>query len=311
MKKKIFTVLMITVLALAMAACGSSKKEETETAAETEAVSETEAPEDDGMTEEEADAEGGSMGGMVTEDGEYIDELYVDGQVSHIDGDVVTIVTPDGTSMSFDISGAGMTPEEKINLLEGAYVETAYLDMPDAQQPYASTYMIVLMNLEEQADAMGVNPTLHGTITYVDINDITLRDANGNEVTFDNSMSREVTFSSVAAGAEVQVTYMGSIYEENQMSTDEGTGSGAPVAIKVVTEDAANSEEALADYISGPVSAITEDSITVDTSYASFTFSADPSMLEGIGQEDNVTVHYEGVLSDERSTAAVSVSKGA
>ena len=83
------------------------------------------------------------------------------------------------------------------------------------------------------------------------------------------------------------------------------------MAIKVVTEDAANSEEALADYISGPVSAITEDSITVDTSYASFTFSADPSMLEGIGQEDNVTVHYEGVLSDERSTAAVSVSKGA
>ena len=175
---------------------------------------------------------------------------------------------------------------------------------------YDAAYVTVLMNLEEQADSMGVNPTLYGTVTFVDINDLTIRDANGTEVSFDNSISREVTFGGIKAGTEVRVTYMGSIYPENQISDDEGTGSGAPVAIKIVSEDAVNSEEAAADYITGPVSDVSEGSITVDTSYDSFTFTADPSMLSGIEESQNVRVYYEGVLAAGRSIPATQVTAG-
>ena len=309
MKKRLIMVLMIAAFSVAAAACGSSKSEETTAAPETEVQEETEAEAE--VSEDGEEISGGAVGGMVTDDGEYIEEVFVDGKITRIEGDVVTIASSEGSTLSFDISGAGVTAEERADILEGAYVETAYLDAPDAQQPYASSYMIVLMNLEEQADAEGVNPTFSGTITYVDINEIIMRDANGAEVSFDNSMARDVTFSTVAAGSKAQVTYMGSIYRDNQISTEEGTGSGTPVAIKVVTEDAVNSEEAAANYIAGPVSDITEDTITVDTSYASFTFNADPSMLSGIEQENSVTVYYEGALSDERSVQAVSITKGA
>lgn len=307
MKKRLIMVLMIAAFSVAAAACGSSKSEETTAAPDTEVQEETEAE----ASEDGEEISGGAAGGMITDDGEYIDEVFVEGKITRIEGDVVTIAASDGSTLSFDISGAGVTAEERTDILEGAYVETAYLDAPDAQQPYASSYMIVLMNLEEQADAEGVNPTFSGTITYVDINEIIMRDANGAEVSFDNSMARNVTFSTVAAGAKAQITYMGSIYRDNQISTEEGTGSGTPVAIKVVTEDAVNSEEAAANYIAGPVSNITEDTITVDTSYASFTFNADPSMLSGIEQEDSVTVYYEGALSDERNVQATSITMGA
>lgn len=310
MKKRIFAILLIAAMALSMAACGG-KKEETETAAETEAAAEAEAAESAEETEAGSGEElEGAVGGMVTEDGEYIEEVFVEGTVSSIDGSVLSINTIDGTTMSFDTANASIDELDKANLVEGAYVETSYLDAPDAAEPYDASYVTVLMNLEEQADSMGVNPTLYGTVTFVDINDLTIRDANGTEVSFDNSISREVTFGGIKAGTEVRVTYMGSIYPENQVSDDEGTGSGAPVAIKIVSEDAANSEEAAADYITGPASDVSEGSITVDTSYDSFTFTADPSMLSGIEESMNVRVYYEGVLAAGRSIPATQVTAG-
>lgn len=309
MKKKISAIFLIAALALSMAACGGSKEAETEAAETTEAAAEeTEAASESADTE--ADSEGGAVGGMVTDDGEYIDEMFVEGKVSYIDGTVIGIDTGDGSTVSVDIADTDVDEETRADLIQGAYVETSYLDIPDAAQPYAANYILVLMNVEEQADSEGVNPTVYGTVTYIDINDLTIRDANGTEITFDNSISREVTFSSISAGTEVRVTYMGSIYKENQVSDDNGSGSGSPLAIKVVSEDAANSEEALADYLSGPVSSITEDSITVDTSFDSFTFVADPSILQGIEESQNVRVYYEGVLGENRTAQATAVTLG-
>ena len=306
MKKRIFAILLAAALTAVLAACGSKAEEETAaSAAETEASSETES-----SAQTESEAEGPVTGGLVTEDGEYIEEAFVDGIVTRIDGDVITIQSSaDGSSIDFNIGTADVSEQDRANLMEGAYVETSYLADPAASQPYASTYMIVLMNLEEEADAEGVNPTFCGTLTYIDINDAVVRAANGTEVTFDNSMSRQVTFSEVAQGSQVRVTYMGSIYEENQVSNEDGTGTGMPVAIKIVTEDAAGSEEAAANYLTGPVSDVTESSITVDTSYDSFTFDADPAQLSGIEQTDTATVYYEGALTNERNVQAVSVVK--
>lgn len=306
MKKRIFSIFIIAALAAAMAGCGGSKKEaETEAAAETAAETEAAETEASGASED-----AGSVGGLVTEDGEYIEEQFVEGKVSYIDGDTIGVEDAEGSVLSFNIANAGMTAEERADLLEGCLVETAYLAAPDAAEPYDSTYVIVLMGLEEEADAEGINPTLYGTVTYKDINELIIKAANGEEVTFDNTMSREVTFSSIEEGSKVRVTYMGSIYKENQETTDEGTGSGAPVAIKIVSEDAASSEEALADYLAGPVSSVGDGSITVDTSYDSFTFSADPSLLSGITEEQSVKVYYEGVLSTERTATATAITAG-
>ena len=66
----------------------------------------------------------------------------------------------------------------------------------------------------------------------------------------------------------------------------------------------------MADYLAGPVSSVGDGTITVDTSYDSFTFSADPSLLSGITEEQNVRVYYEGVLSTERTAAATSITAG-
>ena len=306
MRKRIFAILLAAAMTASLAACGSSSKEETTTAA----AETVEAEESESASQTEGSAEDVVTGGMVTEDGEYIEEAFVDGIVTRMDGDVVTVQSSaDGSTIDFNIASAEVTEADRANLMEGAYVETSYLADPSASQPYASTYMIVLMNLEEEADAEGVNPTFCGTLTFIDINDAVVRAANGMEVTFDNSMSRQVSFSEVSQGSQVRVTYMGSIYEENQISNDDGSGSGTPVAIKIVTEDAASSEEAAANYLTGPVSNVTESSITVDTSYDSFTFDVDPAQLAGIEQNDNATVYYEGALTNERNVQATSVVK--
>ena len=62
------------------------------------------------------------------------------------------------------------------------------------------------------------------------------------EVTFDNTMSREVTFSSIEEGSKVRVTYMGSIYKENQETTDKFTdtemqidGDDAKINVKILS----------------------------------------------------------------------------
>ncbi len=303
MKKRTVLILFMAALCL-LSACGSSSETQTGTTEEAQAEA------DETETEETEEDLSGALGGVVTDDGEYIEEEYVEGKLSFRDGDEIGILTDDGSTVSFNIANVELLPEDEEYFVEGCYVEAAYLDAPGATQPYDATYVLVLMNLEEQASVENVNPVLYGTVGYIDINDLIVIDSNGNEITFDNSISRTVTFSNVSVGSQVRVTYMGSIFEENQLPDDEDeddTGSGTPVALKIVTEDAANSEAALADFIEGPVSSVGEDYVTVDMSYRSFTFNAAADVLAGVEQEQNVRVYYEGALSEERGARVVSI----
>ena len=134
----------------------------------------------------------------------------------------------------------------------------------------------------------------------MDINELEIVDDAGRTIDFDNSISRVVSFADLKAGDNVIVTYAGSVYKnEEDDSENSGVFDGAPVAIKIVAEDAAKTEDAEANYIDGTVSGIEGNRINLSTEIADFNCEVeDEAMLADVAEEQHVRVYYTGSIAD-------------
>lgn len=221
------------------------------------------------------------------------EELVFEGIVREMKDGRIFVQADDGSGQSFSIESA--VREEEDGLMPGCYVSVSYLGGVSAEVLNAET-VYVLMDIEQQADAEGRDPVLYGTVSVIDANDLVVVDPNGVERTFDNCIARQVTFGNITSGTEVMVTYIGSFDPENQLDGEYGSGSGDPLALKVVSMDAAGSEEAGKDYIKGEVFSRSEDAIVVVNAGGEFTFHGTPEMFGDVSEEDYVRAYYKGAL---------------
>ena len=298
MKRKLFTAAVFAAV-LAISTCG--KKADTAEST-TAAANATEAGA--GETSASALSQEEIESAAAEAEAEIEDEGYFDGTVTGMAGTQITVLSDAGENYTFDLANAELDPDYEV--LPGAYVEVSYDGAKNQGGATEATMVSVLMSLEQQAMERGEDPALQGTVKdYVD-GQITVTDPNGEEHTFDTSIAQIASQTGISAGAQVMVTYVGSIDEEVQEDSEEGSGSGMPVAIKIVTPDSAGT--ASENKISGTIAYVDGGQMMLDTTAIAFEFTGDPSLFAGLAEGDQVTVTYTGSVGN-KTVQAVAVEK--
>lgn len=279
--KKIALIIGIAAM-LALTACGGNKKENVQTEA---AAQETTAAETTSMGDYTA----------VSLPEEYEPAFY-EGTVSDYTGNFITINGENG-ELKFDLEGAEL-PEDS-TIIRGCYVEVSYADAAE-NGTYPADGLSLLNDNEQLAQEENRDPVIYGKLQVMDINELEIVDDAGRTIDFDNSISRVVSFADLKEGDNVIVTYAGSVYKnEEDDSENSGVFDGAPVAIKIVAEDAAKTEDAEANYIDGTVSGIEGNRIDLSTEIADFNCELeDEAMLADVAEEQHVRVYYTGSIAD-------------
>lgn len=312
MKKQ---VLMITMAAamLAIAACGkkadtaaSSAAASSEAQASSEEAASSKAADEAASNAAASEAQSAANNADSNTDADA-EELYFEGVVQSMTKSQITVTSDEGQTAVFDISKAERDPDTE--LLPTAYVEVTYTGTASSTTPAPASYVAVMMSIEEQASELGVDPVLYGTITLIDQNDLIINDLNGVEHTFNNSISHTVTFSQAKIGSEVAVTYAGTLEKDVQEDSADGSGAGQPLAIKIVTSDAFSSSQAKENYIKGSVNSVQDGTLLVDTIAETFEFTGEASLFANLQEDQQVTVYYNGALSN-RTAVATRVTAG-
>ena len=279
--KKLALIIGIAAMT-ALTACGGNKKENVQTEA---------------ATQETTAAETTAMGDYTTVSlpKEY-EPLFYEGTVSDYTGGFISVNGENG-EMKFDLEGAEL-PSEDEPIIRGCYVEVSYADAAE-NGTYPADGLSLLNDNEQLAQEENRDPVIYGKLQVMDINELEIVDDAGRTIDFDNSISRVVSFSDLKAGDNVIVTYAGSVYKNDDGSEDGGVFDGTPVAIKIVAEDAAKTEDAEANYIDGTVSGIEGNRIVLSTEIADFNCEVtDEAMLADVAEEQHVRVYYTGSITD-------------
>lgn len=293
---------------LMLSACGN-KKAETETTAESSAEETTETSEEAGSGDETgasaesgADAEAADANSADTD--LFEDEGYFDGTVTGMSGTQVTVMSDDGKSYNFEIADAEMDPDYEV--LPGAYIEVSYDGAKQEGGVTKATMVSVLMSLEQQAQEKGQDPALSGSVKEIGDGEFTITDPNGKDHRFDSRIAQIASENGLEAGMPVMVTYVGSIDEEAQEDSEDGEGSGVPVAIKVVTPDSVGVQTE--NKMSGTVTYVDGGHMMIDTAAIPFEFTGDESLFAGLAEGDSVTVTYTGSVGN-KTVQATAVTK--
>ncbi|MCR5161660.1 MAG: hypothetical protein K6C06_07815, partial [Lachnospiraceae bacterium] len=298
MRKSLLIVTMALSAAMMLTACGGKSTENVQTPA----AATTAAPAAQASTAAASSAPAGGPAADAIEETkpdtaegvelpEEYEQLFFEGVVSSYAGSVIT-VDHEGSAMNFDISRYEEDPDYP--LVRGCYVEVSYADSP-SNDIYPADNVSLLNDNEQLADLEMRDPVIYGKLQVLDINEIEIVDDAGRTVDFDGAIARKVSFAELQKGDDVIITYAGSISTDEN---DEGVFSGLPFALKVVSADAAKTEDAMANYIDGTVSSVISGGIILSSPINDFECSGDPSVFEGIQEEQKVRVYYTGSISD-------------
>lgn len=266
--------LPLAVLALALGLTACSPKSTETTAALTTAA--TEAPAATGDADEE------------------LEEDYFYGYVEAADGDTITVAADDGLKAQFNVSDAELSGAEAIG--EGDEVEITFLgEMSDGI--IDAEYVDIITSAAGEAEALAASEedqAVSGTIE-ADDKTVTLVCEDGT-YTFNALIAQKVTADGIKAGVEAEITYYGDLEDEEDK----------PVATRIVTEDAMDSEDAGIYALTGKVVEVSANHVvldTVDPDNTLFAFFGEDGMFDSLSVGDTATVEYEGTLTDKSITA--------
>lgn len=280
MMKRKYAAAMMMAVAVALAAAGCSKPAEPASeAATTEAVTEETSKEE--TTEAETTAEEAEQ-----------EEEYVDGIVTDMDGSTMTIDSGEGEELTFDYSNAAVNSDYELGVGDEVSI-TFYLD--EAADMQEATVIDVLYSVAEE-NAEG-DPVLTGVVEDASTNTIAVKDEMSGEVRYFTTMiAQKVTGDGgIAVGDEVQVTYLGEVGDQEYPG----------LAVKVVTSDMYDSDEAKINTLTGVAAAVEDGRLDMETEDGNiFNFISEGADLSSVSEGDTVTVIYEGSLG-EREIPAV------
>lgn len=272
MKKRL---LATAILVLAVGATACSKKADTPSAA---SVADTEAVES--TAEEE-----------TTEEEEEIEEDYMSGLITAINGDILTVKNDeDETEKDYDISAAEISQE--FPFAEGDWIEIAY-PAETTEDPVPAITVEVL----DSVIAQNTDPSAEGTVVDATMNNITIQ-VDGEDYTLSTSNAYIVGENGIQTGKLATVTYIGDLDDE-------------PMAVKVVMEDSYNTPDAEKFAFIGEVCQIGEDgdNVVLESGDGDFyTFVSDDIDFSDYAEGDILEIEYTGTVT-AKEVAAVAITK--
>ncbi len=189
---------------------------------------------------------------------------FTNGTIASVDGSTLTLNVADDQNISFDISGAATNPAWELH--EGDEVDVYFDGETDDETglPADGTKALeVKMSVpyEYQDVEFSYDPELYGEITAVDEKSITVREIlddrddvsedAAQEVTAEDYYGETYTFS--RASYEVDVTDAGLSVGTTGAFDYIGELDSNPVCYRVVTDDKADTDEAMQFYLDGTI----------------------------------------------------------
>lgn len=220
-----------------------------------------------------------------------VEEDYTSGVITAIDGDVLTIKDDyDSQERKYDISGAEVTKEFELSV--GDWVDlTVPADSKD--DPIPAIALEVTSSMLEQT----TDPVAEGTVKEVASDSMTL-EVDGEEYKILTGNAYVVGKDGIQADADASVTYLGDLDDE-------------PLAIKIVMDDAKDSDEAKINAFVGKVAQIGEDGdhIVLEAQTGDFfTFVSADTDFSQYSEGDTLQIQYDGSIND-KEISAVKVTK--
>ena len=210
------------------------------------------------------------------------EEDYTSGVITAIDGDILTVKDDyDDQERKYDISGAEVT--NKFPLSEGDWVDLT-VPADSTEDPIPAIAMEVTSSMLEQT----MDPVADGKITEVASDTMTL-EVDGESYKILTGNAYVVGKDGIKADANAEVTYLGDLDDE-------------PLAIKIVMEDAKDSEDAKINAFVGKVAQIGEDGdhIVLEAQTGDFfTFVSDSTDFSQYAEGDTLQIQYDGSINDK------------
>ncbi len=267
-RKYVLAMAMVLAMAVGATACSSGSKDAETEAAVTEAVT-TKAPE---TTAEETTT--------ATEK----EEDYLDGTITAVDAASLTMKTLEGEEVTFDISNAKVNGEFPLGA--GDEISVLYYVDDAAEKQEAIEVDVNYSVAEEDYDGDAV---IVGKVENMGDNTITVKDsADDQSYTFSTEIAQMVTGSKgIVAGDEIQLTYLGEAGDEEYPG----------LAVKVVTSDMYDSDEAKINTLTGVAVSLGEGTLDLETPDGNiFNFVEAGADFSMTSEGDKVTIIYEGSL---------------
>ena len=269
MKKTTLALAMLAIM-LGTAACSSAGKDSATTAApSTEASTEA-------VTEAESQEE---------EETEDVEEDSITGEITAIDGDILTVRSDDDDSeKKYDLSKAEITQE--FPFAEG--------DLVDIIFPYETTedpVPVIALEVLESVIGQNADPSATGKVTEVTDTTLTLKLEKDESYTLSIANAYIVAKDGIKTDSEATVTYIGDL-DDDAMAT------------KVVMEDSYDTAEAERNAFIGKVAQNEEDNIVLESADGDFyTFVSDDIDFSAYSVGDTLQIFYTGTITDKEILA--------
>ena len=267
-RKYVLAMAMVLAMAVGATACSFGSKDAETEAAVTEAAT-TKAPE---TTAEE------------TTTAAEKEEDYLDGTITAVDAASLTMKTLEGEEVTFDISNAKVNGEFPLGA--GDEISVLYYVDDAAEKQEAIEVDVNYSVAEEDYDGDAV---IVGKVENMGDNTITVKDsADDQSYTFSTEIAQMVTGSKgIVAGDEIQLTYLGEAGDEEYPG----------LAVKVVTSDMYDSDEAKINTLTGVAVSLGEGTLDLETPDGNiFNFVEAGADFSMTSEGDKVTIIYEGSL---------------
>lgn len=265
MKKQMLATSLL-IMALGLSACSPKAPAETTPAETTTTAAAAEA-----TTASEAETE------------EEVEEVSIDGIITKIESDVVTVKnSEDDKEISFDISKAEVIND--FDLSVGDEVEVTFAEGASGETVPAITFEVYTSVIEENSD-----PLVSGSIEKSDDNTLSLKTEDGETYSFSTANSYIVSKDGIKEGVNAEITYLGDLEDTDPI----------PMAIKVVTEDSFDSEDAKINAFKGTIDQLTGQDFTAETADGNyFSCTAEDGVdLSSFSKGDTVLITYTGSLT--------------
>ncbi len=268
MKKKLLVTAILTLAVGAVGITACSKKDETAapSAAQTTAPTTTE-----GSSE---------SGNSLPADAEEIEEEYLSGLITAIDGSVLTIKNDeDDTEKNYDTADAELTQEYPF--AEGDWVDISY-PADSTEDPIP----VLTLEVLDSVIARNTDPSEEVMIVAVGEDTLTV-EAEGEQYILDIANAYIVGENGLAKDQNAAVTYIGDLEDE-------------AMAVKVVMEDSYDTPEAQINALIGEVAQISEDgtNIVLQSSNGDFfTFVSEDIDFAEYSEGDVLQIEYTGTVT--------------
>lgn len=271
MKKKLLAT-AIFALTIGATACSSQKTPET-TPAATEATTAGE------TTAEE------------TTEASEVEEDYLSGLITKIDGTTLTIKNDDdGTEKNYDIASAELTQEFP-------FAEGDWVDLTIPAESTENPIPVIALEVLNSKIGENTDPSAEGKITDATMNTLTI-EIDGESYTLGTENAYIVAKDGITIGKNATVTYIGDLDDE-------------AMAVKVVLEDSYDTEEAAKFAFVGDVAQIGENgkNIVLESGVGDFfTFTSDSIDFSKYKEGETLQIEYTGTIT-AKEVPAVSVTK--